>query len=119
MKLSILSLIIVKNEQTQNKNARVAFFMFEPDGAIFQKDNALICMSRSKPGECNFSLENLHEHNNHSPAFLDENEFAAYMERVINDIRQVVSTNGYEPDQDLSLVVEEKIIMPPTMLSMN
>ena len=118
MKLNILSLIAVGNEQTQNKNARVAFFMFETEGAILSKDTE-VCMSRTKPGGCNFSIEKLHEHNNHSPAFLDESEFATYMERVINDIRQVVSANGYEPDKDLSLVVDEKVIMPPTMLSMN
>ncbi|MBI1973032.1 hypothetical protein HYS50_03430 [Candidatus Woesearchaeota archaeon] len=117
MKLNILSLIFPV-ENGDIKKVRTVFFHFQPEGSIISKEQT-VCLSRNKPGECNFSLETIHEHAPHSPAFTSSQEFAEYVERITNDIRTVIKNNGYEPEKDLSLVVEEKVIMPPAMLSMN
>lgn len=118
MKLSILSLTFPPSNGHPQQNIRTAFFLFEAEGAVL-KSESTVCMSRNKPGECNFALGAVHEHAPHSPVFANEEDFAAYVERITNDIRQVIKENGYEPEKDLKLVVDEKVVMPPTMLSMN
>lgn len=45
-----------------------------------------ICVSRVKPGGCNFRLDRLDTHDNHAPGFGSDSECDLYIQRVIGDI---------------------------------
>ena len=62
-----------------------------------------ICLSRIKPGKCNFRLDRLDIHDNHTPPFDNEEACDAYITRVLTDITQA-NCGGIKVEVDIQLV---------------
>ena len=61
-------------------------FKGEVDGADAEK-LPVVCLSRNKPGKCNFRVDQLQEHDGHSPLHQTIEEANTYIERVLKDIQ--------------------------------
>jgi len=62
-----------------------------------------ICLSRIKPGKCNFRLDRLDMHDHHTPPFDDEEACDVYITRVLTDIIQA-DCGGVKIEVDIQLV---------------
>jgi len=62
-----------------------------------------ICLSRIKPGKCNFRLDRLDMHDGHTPPFDGEEACDAYITRVLTDITQA-NCGGVTVSFDIQLV---------------
>jgi len=57
-----------------------------------------ICLSRNKPGSCNFIIKEIENHGGHSPSFTSAKDRDYYIERVKGDIVEALKSHGYEVD---------------------
>lgn len=55
-----------------------------------------VCLSRNKPGACNYPLNELEEHDYHAPPFSTQEGAEVYAARVKQDIRDILVGKGYE-----------------------
>lgn len=73
-------------QKFQRWNGIFALFHSETYGWVNVDELPTICLSRKKPGECNFRVDLLHLHDYHAPAFKTEEDCDEYIKRVLDDI---------------------------------
>ena len=86
----------------------LALFLADTEG-LDVSDLGTVCLSRKKPGGCNFTLDALHEHDYHAPTFTSEEEMEEYIDRVQEDIRSLLENSGAEVE-----VVKVDLASPST-----
>ena len=64
----------------------VVHFKGEVNGTDVEK-LPVVCLSRVKPGQCNYQVDELQNHDGHSPLHQTIEEANAYIERVLKDIQ--------------------------------
>ena len=82
-----MKVLVIKRQLDSIKS--VALFHSDPEGMDVSALGT-VCLSRVKPGSCNFTLDTLHEHDGHAPAFGNEEEMSAYISRVQKDIEALL-----------------------------
>ncbi len=82
-----MKVVVIKRQIDSIKS--VALFHSDLEGMDVSAIGT-VCLSRVKPGSCNFTLDTLHEHDGHAPAFGDAGEMDVYISRVQKDIEALL-----------------------------
>jgi len=84
--------VIVRKVHEFNGSQR-ALFATDTEG-MDVSELGTVCLSRNKPGSCNFTLDSLHAHDYHAPSFKDADALEEYVARVQEDIRSLLENSG-------------------------
>jgi len=82
-----LKIKVSVSKNSDNYGNFVAVVHFTSEG-VKLVDPPEVCVSRLKPGNCNYPIDNLAAHNSHSPPFSSEADMNAYIERVMDDVKE-------------------------------